>query len=121
MTENYHIRLKENTAKRLVEKIILNMNTKATFKGRNATCQTILNENIRSMADFMIGKSKSLNFDISMINLRRNDYLGIQQRILTMTPARRKALGISKSGLWYQQKKIAEGKPIKVYKKYLKK
>jgi CRISPR-associated protein Cas1 len=37
VTDNYHIRLKEQTAKALIEKIRLNMNAKAVFKNRNAT------------------------------------------------------------------------------------
>ena len=36
-----------------------------------------------------------------------------------MTPAKRKALGISKSGLWYQKKKVMEGKSPKLYDKVL--
>lgn len=47
VTENYHIRLKEPTAKSLIEKIKLNINLNATFKGRNATYQTILMETYR--------------------------------------------------------------------------
>jgi CRISPR-associated protein Cas1 len=35
VTENYHIRLKEQTAKALIERIKLNMNAKSIFKGRD--------------------------------------------------------------------------------------
>jgi hypothetical protein len=38
-----------------------------------------------------------------------------------MAFAERQALGTSKSGLWYQKKKLAEGKRIKVYSKVLSK
>lgn len=51
--------------------------------------------------------------------IKRNDDLDIRQRILSMNPEERKRLGISKSGLWYQKKKIAERKTIKVYNKVL--
>ena len=121
MTENYHIRLKEQTAKRLVEKIKLNMNAKAAFKGRNATYQTILFNNIETLANFVIGKSNRLDFDLPASASKRNDNLDIQHRILTMTPEERKRLGISKSGLWYQKRKLAEGKSIKIYDKVLSK
>jgi CRISP-associated protein Cas1 len=119
VTENYHIRLKEQTAKALIEKIKLNMNTKAAFKGRTATYQTILYNNVQALANFVIGKSKSLNFDLPTLTIKRNDNLDVQQRILTMTPIERKKLGISKSGLWYQKKKLLEGKTITVYSKTL--
>ena len=38
-------------------------------------------------------------------------------KILTLTTEERKAKGINKSTLWYQQKKIKEGKTIRVYNK----
>lgn len=119
VTENYYIRLKEQTAKALIEKIKLNMNAKAQYRDRNTTYQTILYRNIQTLASFVIGKSKILSFDIPRLAAGRNDTADIQQRILTMTPAERKSLGISKSGLWYQKKKLSEGKPIKVYHKVL--
>lgn len=115
MTENYHIRLKEHTAKALIEKIKLNMNVKAVFRGKNATYQTILYGNVQTLAHFVIGKSKTLAFDVPTLAIKRNDTIDVQQRILSMTPSERKRLGINKSTLWYQKKKLAEGKKIKVY------
>jgi hypothetical protein len=38
---------------------------------------------------------------------------------LAITPAERKTRGINKSTLWYQQKKLADGKKIKLYHKVL--
>jgi len=38
-------------------------------------------------------------------------------KIISVNPERRKELKINKSTLWYQQKKIKEGKTIKVYNK----
>jgi CRISPR-associated protein Cas1 len=98
VTENYHIRLKENTAKALIEKIKLNMNAKAAFKGRNATYQTILFANVHGLAHFVFGKNKVLALDIPTLALKRNDTIDVQQRILSMSPGDQKRLGISKSG-----------------------
>lgn len=119
VTENYHIRLKEQTAKALVEKIRLHRNIKAVFKGRNATYQTILHRNVQMLANFVIDKNKQLDFHVPIFAFKRNDGLNIQQRIFAMTPEERKRRGISKSGLWYQKKKLAQGKTIKIYKTML--
>ena len=121
VTENYHIRLKEQTAKMLVEKIKLNMNTKANFRNRNATYQTILYGNAQMLAHFVIGRNMSLNFDVPTLAIRRSDSMDIQHRILAMTSAERKSLGISKSGLWYQKNRIEKGHKIKIYDKVLSK
>lgn len=99
----------------MIEKIKLNMNTKAAFRGKNATYQTILFSNLQGLMHFVIGKNKEFSFDIPRLAIKRNDKLDIQQRILTMSPRERRKLGISNSGLWYQKKKLLEGKTIKVY------
>jgi CRISPR-associated protein Cas1 len=118
-TENYHIQLKEHTAKALIEKVKLNMNAKTAFRNRNTTCQTILYNNVQVLSNYLLDKSKSLAFDVPTMMTKRNDNVDVQQCILTMTPAKRKRLGISKSGLWYQRKKLADGKMLRVYKKML--
>jgi len=38
-------------------------------------------------------------------------------KIISVNPERRKELKINRSTLWYQQRKIKEGKSIKVYNK----
>jgi CRISP-associated protein Cas1 len=121
VTENYHIRLNEQAARRLIEKIKLNMNTKAAFKNRNATYQTILYRNTQTLASFVIDKSRRLDFDMPALASRRNDNLDVQQRILLMAPNERRKLGISKSGLWYQKKKLVDGKTLKIYDKVMSK
>jgi CRISPR-associated protein Cas1 len=39
--------------------------------------------------------------------------------VLSLTPEDHKRLGINKSTLWYMQKRIKEGKKIKVYGKVM--
>ena len=62
-------------------------------------------------------KAKKLEFKIPDIEISRNDTIDIKNRIMSIDPEKRKALKINKSTLWYQQKKIKEGKEIKVYRK----
>jgi hypothetical protein len=51
--------------------------------------------------------------------IQRNDTLEWQQRILAITSTERKTRGINKSTLWYQKKKLADGKKIRLYHKVL--
>jgi hypothetical protein len=51
--------------------------------------------------------------------IQRNDTLEWQQRILAITSTERKAHGINKSTLWYQKKKLADEKKIRLYHKVL--
>jgi len=41
----------------------------------------------------------------------------IRDKIMLIDPEKRKELKINKSTLWYQQKRIKEGKTIKMYRK----
>jgi CRISPR-associated protein Cas1 len=117
VTENFHIRLREKTAKTLIEKIKSNFNNRATYKSANFTYENILYDNVNILANFIIGKTNSLEFDIPLIEIKRNDDKGQRDKILSITPEERKRLGINKSTLWYQQKYIREGRKIKLYEK----
>lgn len=121
VTENYHIRLKENTAKNLIEKIQINFNRFTPYKGKNYSYQTILFDNVQRIANHISDKGGELILDIPLINIARNDSIVLRQRILNMTPEERKELGINKSTLWYQKKNMEIGKSSKIYQKVISK
>jgi CRISP-associated protein Cas1 len=53
---------------------------------------------------------------IPAIKMQRNDPIELRRRILAMSPAERKRLGINKSTLWYQKGKFAEGIKIELHR-----
>jgi len=116
-TENYHIRLKSSTAKLLIEKIKNNFNNRYEFKNKQYTLENIMFENIRKLSKYIAGNSKSLEFTIPAIEIKRNDNSQIRDKIMSIDTEKRKELKINKSTLWYQQIKIKEGKTIKIYNK----
>ena len=117
VTENYNIRLRESTSRLLLEKIVLNFNKRAEFRGKFHTYDNVMLENIRLLAKFLENGEKVLDFEISEIKPYRNDDIELRNRIMAITPEDRKKLKINKSTLWYRQKKIKEGKTIKIYNK----
>jgi len=122
VTENYHIRLKQSAAKALIEKISINFNKKVIYKrNKRYSYQSILLDNVQQLANFISDKCKGDGniFTIPKIVIERNDSLNMRERILNMSPAERKYLGINKSTLWYMKKNVAGGKKIKVYDKVL--
>ena len=116
-TKNYHKRFKTKTAKLLIEKIKNNFNQCYEFRNKQYALENIMFENIRELSRYVIGNSKSLEFAIPDILIKRNDNSQIRERIMSINPEKRKELKINKSTLWYQQKKIKEGKTIKIYNK----
>ncbi len=71
------------------------------------------------LANYIIGKSGKLQFNIPEFMINRTDNTEIRNKVLSLTPEDRKRLGINKSTLWYMQKHIKEGKRIKVYGKVM--
>lgn len=117
ITENYHVRLKERTAEMLIEKIRINFNKKIQYKDKSHSYEGVLLDNVRMLANHIIGKSNELRFCLPEIDVSRADNTDVRNKILSISPQERKRLGINKSTLWYQQKHIKEGKRIKIYKK----
>ena len=104
-----------------IEKIDLNFNRKVAYKGKNYSYESILLDDVRQLANFILDKKKDLQFDIPEIEVERSDSKEIRQKILNMSLDERKRLGINKSTLWYQKKKLTEGKKINIYTKVLSK
>jgi len=121
LTENYHIRLKKETAKLLVEKIKSNFNLKVRYGKKYFAYQNILSSNISQLAQFISEKKKTLEIKVPHITINRDDNLELREKILAMTPEERKKLGINKSTLWYIKKNIQSKDKIKIYDKVLEK
>jgi CRISPR-associated protein Cas1 len=78
-------------------------------------------ENVMLLANYIIGKSNKLQFNVPEFEIKREDNTNIRSKVLSLTPEDRKRLGINKSTLWYMQKHIKEGKRIILKKKTMKK
>ena len=118
ITENYHTRLGEDVAKRLIEKINFNFNARYNYKnGKNYSHQIILQDNLQQLANFIVEKKKEFDFVIPKMKLKRNDNVELRKKILNMTPDERKNLGINKSTLWHIKKNLSEGETPKIYEK----
>ena len=116
-TENYHIRLRPDTAKLLIEKIKNNFNKRYEFRNKQHTLDNIMFENVRELSRYISGKAMALDFKTPDIETSRNDTIDVKNKIMSIDTEKRKALKINKSTLWYEQKKIKEGKTIKMYNK----
>ena len=63
-TENYHIRLKPNKVKLLIDKTKGNFNKGYKFRNRQQTLENIMFENVRELNRYISGKTKTLDFKI---------------------------------------------------------
>ncbi len=76
------------------------------YNGKYYSYQNILYENVRLLANYIMGKSSKLQFNIPEFRIKREDSTDIRSKVLSLTPEDRKKLGINKSTLWYMQKHI---------------
>lgn len=121
VTENYNTRLKEKTAKDFIQKIQKNFNHKVPYQKKNNTYQTILQNNVQQLANFISDKRKDIEFVIPRYEISRNDTSQLKEKILSISPQERKRLGINKSTLFYMKKNLEKGNNIKIYDKIIKK
>jgi len=91
-TENYHIRLKPDTAKLLIEKIKNNFKQRYEFRNKQHTLENIMFENIRELSKYITGNSKNLEFSIPEIEIKRNDNSQVRDKIMSINPEKRKEL-----------------------------
>jgi CRISPR-associated protein Cas1 len=117
VTEHYHARLREQTAKLLIGKLQLNLNRRVSYKNKQFMYDGVLQDNVQILANHIQDKQTELQFCIPAIKIGRDDNIEMRETILRMTPEQRKARGISKTTLWYMQKNLREGKRIKIYEK----
>ena len=101
----------------MVERIKENFNKRYEFKNKQYTLDNILFENVRILSKYLLGKSKTLDFSIPKIRIERVDNKDATSKIMSIDPQKCKELRIKISTLLYQQKKIKEGKAVKVYGK----
>ena len=66
---------------------------------------------------YISGKAETLEFKVPYIITSKNDTIDLRNKILSIDPKKMQELNIIKSTLWYQQKKIKEGKNIMIYNK----
>jgi CRISPR-associated protein Cas1 len=116
ITENYHIRLKPETSKFLIEKFKVNLNKRYPFNNKYYALETIILETVRKIANYISGDSKTFHLMIPEFSLEHIESDAID-KLLTMTTEERKAKGINKSILWYQRNNLKMGKNIKIYNK----
>jgi len=112
------MRLSEDVAKLLIEKINSNFNAKYNYKNnKNYSYQIILQDNLQQLATFIVNKRKEFEFSIPKIHLNGSNTTSLNEKIINITLQQRKQLGINKSTIHYLKNNLLQGKKIKVYSK----
>ncbi len=86
VTEHYHIRLREQTAKLLIGKLQLNLNHRVPYKNKQYMYDGVLQDNVQILANHIQNKQTELQFCIPAIKIGQDDNIEMREAILRMTP-----------------------------------
>ena len=103
LTDGYEVMLEQETVRTLIEKIRFNLSLE----------EIIFNSRI--LAKFMLGKSKTLSFSLKPIQVRPIFETDQVKHAILLRSFRE--LGMNKSTLWYQKKRLEERGSIRIYNK----
>jgi CRISPR-associated protein Cas1 len=116
-TENFHVRLRPRAIGLLTERLSENFNRAVPFRGQRRTFDAILFQTARSLARYLLGRSKRLDLDFPFDAFDGAVDTEAAETISALTYAEARKLGISKAGLWDMKRRAAEGKPLRLYGK----
>ena len=116
-TENYHIRLRPSAIGLLAERLTENLHRTILFGGQRRTLDAVLFEAVRTLARYLMGGSKTLDPGYPFVAFDRALTLRAAEEILSLSSAERRALGVRANTFHYLKRRIAEGKPLRLYRK----
>jgi CRISPR-associated protein Cas1 len=115
-TENYNIRLRPSSAKKLVKEVGMVFNDRVNYRGGERTWTHVIMMKANELGLYLQGKRKSIDFSEPAFIPERTDDHELRQKILSLSQSEANKLGIGKSSLHYLRKHAKSDRPFKVYK-----
>ena len=114
---DYRVRLNPEAVHALVARISENLNRRIGENGHGKEYETVLRDNARSLARFLVGESKKLSFSAPFKVEDSAVDAELRKRLLSMSVEERKRLGVSKTTYHYIKRNTMEGKAFRLYAK----
>jgi CRISPR-associated protein Cas1 len=115
--DNYVLRLRPEGAKKLIDALRIRFNSPVRYKGKFYSWDTLIRLKAQELANHILGRGTDLDFDEPKPVLYRTDSEAIRNRILSLTRAEARKLGIRKNTRWYLQHRAKTSVPLKIYAK----
>ena len=119
-TDNYVLRLKPESVKRLLSRLREKFNSTVNYRGKAYRWDTIVFLKAQELAKHILD-GKPIDFSEPSPNLGRSDTQELRKRILSLSQSEAKKLGIGKSTLHYLRKHVTGEKSFDVYQKVARK
>lgn len=116
LTDNYILRLKSSAIKKLLEELRSHLDSRASYKGKCHSWDAVLRLKAQELARYLLGRTDSLDFKEPETELDKKSRDELRERISALTSSDDRRMGISKSTLWYLQKRAASNRPLRIHK-----
>jgi len=115
-SETYTLRLRASGAKKLVNAIEEKLAKKVNFNSQQWSVRYVIQEKIRELAHFLVGKRSSLDLTAPLIPIERQDTDAARQQILALNYIQWEKMGFSRGTLHYLKANARAGKPFTMNK-----
>jgi len=115
--DDYRYRFETEPKRRFIAMLRERFNGGVRYNGRILKWDTVIEQKVGELGRFLLGKATRLDFSEPSPTLERTDSIELRRRILSLSQAKARKLGISKSTLHYLRKNARNDRPFKVYPK----
>jgi len=113
--DNYVLRLRPEAVKKLLVVLQLRFNSPTRYKAKLYGWDVVIRLKAQELANYLLDKRNELDFTNPNPTSGRNDCEAVRSRILSLTVAEAKQLGIRKSTLWDLQQRAKSNRPLEIY------
>jgi CRISPR-associated protein Cas1 len=119
--DNYVLRLRPEAVKNLLSALQIKFNSTTRYRSKYYGWSTVMRLKCQELASYILARRSELDFSDPCSVLPRDDSEAVRNRILFMSVAEARQLGIRKNTLWYMQQRARTSKPLRVYERVKKK
>jgi len=114
--DNYVLRMKPEAVKKLLAALQIKLNSNIPYRGKYYGWSTVVRLKCQELAGYILARRSELDFNNPRPVLPRDDSEAVRNRILSMSVAEARQLGIRKNTLWYLQQRAQARRPMEIYR-----
>jgi CRISPR-associated protein Cas1 len=115
--DDYRYRFEPEAKQRFLDLLREQFNSGASYKGRASKWDTIIELKAVELGRYLAGQSNEINFSQPYLEFRRTDSLERRRRILALSQANARKLGIGKGTLHYLRRNARDASYFEIYHK----
>jgi CRISPR-associated protein Cas1 len=115
--DDYRYRFEPEAKQRFLDLLRERFNSGVKYKGRAFKWDTVIEQKTTELGRYLVGKSRKLDFSEPSPTLNRMDGRELRGKILNLSNAEARRIGIGKSTLHYLRKRAGSERSFKVYRR----